>query len=121
VILNGSIRALLLFDISEEIDLRELRALLGASPVKREPAFRHPSPEYVRYEQPPVADSIGVCEPFEGWPLGGRVRYFNYGVASVELRTTFSAVGWQDVISLATAGCCRTNWKSARANCCARG
>ena len=101
MILNGSIRALLLFDISEEIDLRELRPLLGASPVKREPAFRHPSPEYVRYEQPPVADSIGVCEPFEGWPMAGRVRYFNYGVASVELRTTFSAVGWQDVISLA--------------------
>jgi hypothetical protein len=101
VILNGSIRALLLFDVSEEIDLQALRRLVGASAVRREPAFRHPSPEYVRYEQPPVADSIGACDPFEGRHMEGRVRYFNYGVASIELRTAFSGVGWQDVISLA--------------------
>jgi len=101
VILNGCIRALLLFDISEEIDLERLRSLVGASAVKREPAFRHPSPDYVRYEQPPVAGAIGVCEPFEGWPMEGRVRYFSYGVACVELRTSFASVGWPDVISLA--------------------
>jgi len=101
VILNGSIRALLLFDISEEIDLLALRRLVGASAVRREPAFRHPSPEYVRYEQPPVADSIGACDPFEDRPMEGRVRYFNYGVACIELRTAFSGVGWQDLISLA--------------------
>ncbi len=101
MILNGSIRALLLFDISEEIDLGRLRPLVGASPQKREPAFRHPSPEYVRYEQPPVADMIGVCEPFEGGLIEGRLRYFHYGIASVELRSAFSGVGWPDVISLA--------------------
>jgi hypothetical protein len=100
VVLNGSIRALLLFDVSEEIDLQRLRTIVGASPVKREPAFRHPSPEYVRYEQPPVADSIGPCEPFEGQPMEARVRYFDYGVASIELRTAFSEAAWHDVISL---------------------
>jgi hypothetical protein len=101
VILNGSIRALLLFDISEEIHLEKLRPLVGAGAGKREPAFRGPTPEYVRYEQPPVADVIGLCEPFEGWPMQGRVRYFDYGIASVELRTVFSGVGWAAVIALA--------------------
>lgn len=100
MILDGTIRALLLFDISEEIDLDRLRPLVGASLGKREPAFRGPSPEYVRYEQPPVADAIGVCEPFKDWPMQGRVRYFDYGIASVELRTSFSSVGWPEVISL---------------------
>ena len=99
--LRGTIRALLLFDISEEIDLERLRPLVGAENAKREPAFRGPSPEYVRYEQPPVADSIGACEAFERWPMHGRIRYFNYGIASVELRTEFSEAAWQDVISLA--------------------
>ncbi len=99
--LSGTIRALLLFDISEEIDLERLRPLVGAEDTKREPAFRGPSPDYVRYEQAPVADVIGVCEPFEKWPMHGRVRYFNYGIASVELRAAFADVGWQDVISLA--------------------
>ncbi len=99
--LHGTIRALLLFDISEEIDLERLRPLVGAAAGKREPAFRGPSPDYVRYEQPPVADIIGACEPFERWPIQGRVRYFNYGIASVELRAVFSSVAWTDVISLA--------------------
>ena len=99
--LRGTIRALLLFDISEEIDLERLRPLVGAENAKREPAFRGPSPEYVRYEQPPVADAIGACEAFERWPMHGRIRYFNYGIASVELRTEFSEAAWQDVISLA--------------------
>ena len=101
MILNGTIRALLLFDISEEIDLEALRGLVRAESVKREPAFRGPSPEYVRFEQPPVSDVLGVCESFEQWPMQGRVRYFNYGIASVELRTTFHNVGWSQVISLA--------------------
>jgi hypothetical protein len=101
VILNGTIRALLLFDISEEVDLKRLRSLVGAVGVRREPAFRGPAPEYVRYEQSPVADVIGECKPFQDWPMQGRVRYFNYGVASVELRTTFANASWQDVISLA--------------------
>ncbi len=101
MILNGTIRALLLFDISEDVDLERLRPLVGAVGAKREPAFRGPSPDYVRYEQPPVADALGVCETYENWPMQGRIRYFNYGIASVELRTSFSNVGWPDVISLA--------------------
>jgi hypothetical protein len=100
-LMNGSIRALLLFDISEEIDLQRLHTVLGTSPSKREPAFRHPSPEYVRYEQPPVVDHLGACEAFGGQPLEGRIRYYNYGVASVELRTHFTGVGWDGLIRLA--------------------
>jgi hypothetical protein len=99
--LNGRIRALLLFDISEEIDLQQLHVLLGTSPSKREPAFRHPSPDYVRYEQPPVLQTIGECEPFDGHPLQARIRYFNYGVASVELQTQFACAPWLDLVQLA--------------------
>jgi hypothetical protein len=99
--LNGRIRALLLFDICEEIDLRQLHTLLGTSPGKREPAFRHPAPEYVRYEQSPVLQVIGECEPFDGRALQARIRYYNYGVASVELQTQFSCVPWLDLIQLA--------------------
>lgn len=99
--LNGRIRAFLLFDICEEVDLRQLHLLLGTSPSKREPAFRHPSPEYVRFEQPPVLQIIGECEPFDGHPIQARIRYFNYGVASVELQTGFSCAPWVDLIQLA--------------------
>ncbi len=99
--LNGTIRALLLFDISEEINLDQLRSLVGAATVRREPAFRGPAPEYVRFDKPPVADVIGDCQPFENRPMRARIRYFDYGIASVELRTAFQNVGWPGVIALA--------------------
>jgi hypothetical protein len=99
-ILNGSLRALWLFDIAEELDLRVLHQILGTTPSKREPAFRHPVPEYVRYERPPVVAALGPCGQYRDETLEGRIRYFDYGVASIELRMNFQA-GWQELIRLA--------------------
>ncbi len=100
-ILNGSLRALLLFDIAEEIDLPFLRRLLGSASSKREPAFRQPAPEYVRFERPPVIEHLGVCQTADGRQLEARVRYFDYGVASVELRMPFRAA-WDGLVTLAS-------------------
>jgi hypothetical protein len=99
-LLSGSFRALLLFDIAEEIDLPLLRSLLGIAPGKREPAFRHPAPEYVRFERPPVVEDLGACQIDQGMDLQARVRYFDYGVASVELRMQYRA-RWDAVVRLA--------------------
>jgi len=98
--LHGSLRALLLFDITEEIDLPLLRRVLGATPSKREPAFRQPAPEYVRFERPPVGEDLGACANDAGKELHARVRYFDYGVASVELRMPFTAT-WDGLVRLA--------------------
>ena len=77
-----------------------VRQILGATPGKREPAFRHPAPEYVRYERPPVVAALGPCGRYGGETLECRIRYFDYGVASVELRMNFEA-GWEQLIRLA--------------------
>jgi hypothetical protein len=98
--LSGSLRAFLLFEIAEEIDLPLLRRVLGSVPGKREPAFRLPAPQYVRFERPPVVENLGVCTTEAGQELQAQVRYFDYGVASVELRMPFSA-SWDDLIRLA--------------------
>lgn len=98
--LNGSLRALLLFDIAEEIDLSHLHRVLGTDPGKREPAFRHQAPQYVRFERTPVAEILGPCADHDGNPLFGRIRYFDYGVASVELQTPFRA-SWDELVLLA--------------------
>ena len=80
--LHGSLRALLLFDIAEEIDLPLLRRVLGATPSKREPAFRQPAPEYVRFERPPVVENPGVCATDSGTALEARIRYFDSNFAT---------------------------------------
>ena len=98
--LKGSLRALLLFDIAEEIDLSQLHRVLGTDPGRREPAFRHPAPQYVRFERTPVAENVGACADYGGKALFGRIRYFDYGVASVELQTPFRA-SWDELVRLA--------------------
>jgi hypothetical protein len=98
--LTGSIRALLLFDVAEEIDLSHLHAVLGTDPARREPAFRHQAPQYVRFVRTPVVEHLGQVDQFEGTALLGRIRYFDYGVASVELTRPFES-DWHDLINLA--------------------
>ncbi len=98
--LSGTLRALLLFDIAEEIDLPKLRELLGTVAAKREPAFRHPAPEYVRFERPPVVEYPGATQANTGERLQARIRYFDYGVASVELQMRFEA-SWSELVRLA--------------------
>jgi hypothetical protein len=97
--LRGTLRALLLFDVAEEIDLVRLRAILGTSPRKREPSFVHVTPEYVRYENPPVPDRIPDCRTRSGEILSGRVRYFDYGAACIELQLAIEGE-WQQLIGM---------------------
>lgn len=98
--LSATLRALLLFDIAEEIDLSRLHTIMGTSPSKREPAFRHPAPEYVRYERSPVVEQLEPMETNSHHLLSGRIRYFEYGVASVELRLEFQGT-WESLIQFA--------------------
>ena len=98
--LTGTVRALLQFDIAEAIELPSLHTILGTSPSRREPAFRHPAPEYVKFERPPVIEHVGTRQITESQTIEGRIRYFDYGVASVELRMPFTA-SWQELVALA--------------------
>jgi hypothetical protein len=99
--LTGTLHGLLLFDVAEEIDLTALRSKMGVVPSRREPAFRHPAPEYVRFENPPVTDLIGTKALGDGQQVNVRIRYFDYGVASVELQVPLRG-SWNDLITLAT-------------------
>lgn len=57
--LRGTLWALLLYDVSEEIRLDVARESLGAAPPERGPEFRRPAPEYVRFAHPPLVYSSG--------------------------------------------------------------
>jgi hypothetical protein len=98
--LTGTLRGLLLFDVAESIDLSQLHGIIGTVPGRREPAFRSPAPEYVRFERPPVTQHVGVRRLVDDLEVEIRIRYFDYGVASVELQIPFCA-DWQALIRLA--------------------
>jgi len=96
---RGSVSALLLYDISEEIDLQELQRLLGAQPPARSPGFKLPAPVYVRFERTPIVEA---CEAFQlatGENAQARLRYFDYGVVSLEIELQFEG-DWSKLIAL---------------------
>ncbi|MGA2134824.1 MAG: hypothetical protein ABSH50_21270 [Bryobacteraceae bacterium] len=99
--LSGTFGLLFLYDVCEEIHLDDLRALLGAQPAGREPAFRQPTPEYVRFQKPPVIDYQEPLVLDSGERLQCQLHYYQYGVVSIELQLPFE-FEWQDLIRLAS-------------------
>jgi hypothetical protein len=77
-----------MFDVADSILLDRLRTIL-AVPAERIPSFAHPTPEYVRFERPPVVEAIAPIEIEPHRRIEGKVKYYEYGVVSVELDLPF--------------------------------
>src|SRR5262245_58633730 len=93
--MRGSFRVLILYDVAEQIDLDRLRQLCGAEPSRREPSFRHPAPEYVKFERAPIVESA------TGREYRTTLKYFDYGVVSVELEEDFDT-DWDELVKLSS-------------------
>ena len=87
--LRGFFRILLCVDVAEEIALDDVRALPGVEKPGREPSFRPPTPAYVGFERPPVVERLPSVRTSAGQELSARLKYFDYGVVSLELEYTF--------------------------------
>ncbi|MFZ0314697.1 MAG: hypothetical protein WAL85_18465 [Candidatus Korobacteraceae bacterium] len=96
--LKGSVLGLILHDVCEEIRLEELRQILGARRV--EPGFKHSTPDYVRFENPPVVEELEPVVLGSGEKLVPQVKYYDYGVISVLLEYSFEA-DWDGLVRLA--------------------
>jgi hypothetical protein len=99
--LRGTFRILILYDISEEIRLDDVRKLIRAEPAGREPAFTRPAPEYVRFERPPVIEPLPPTTLETGETLRRRVKYFDYGIVSIDLTFEFE-VDWPGLVQLSS-------------------
>ena len=87
-VVYGSFRLLILFDVADAIRLKELRALMGETVAERVTSFARPAPDYVRFERPPVVESVE----------GGQLRYYDYGVVSVEMDSPFE-LEWPQLVT----------------------
>jgi hypothetical protein len=94
--MRGFIRQVVLFDVADEIQLDDLRLALGIQPPERAPAFSRPAPDYVRFERPPVVETLQIAE-FEA-----RAKYYDYGVVSIELDQHFS-LDWPKLVQLSAS------------------
>jgi hypothetical protein len=83
-------------DVADSILLDRVRTILNV-PAERSPTFAHPTPEYVRFERPPVVEAITPIEIEANRRIEGRVKYYDYGVVSIELELQFESE-WSSLV-----------------------
>src|SRR5215472_8996907 len=98
--LEGSFFALTFYDVAEQIHADQLQAIVGAPADRRAPRFKHPAPEYVRFQIPPVVEYPEPVSLPSGEKFEGRIKYFDYGVVCIELEIGFDA-DWDSLVQLA--------------------
>ena len=99
--LKGSFLVLVLYDVCEQMDLEQLRKLVHAEPARPQPAFKHPTPDYVRFERSPVIEYPEPVTVETGEQFQCRIKYYDYGVVSVELERPFEA-DWEELVLLSS-------------------
>lgn len=98
----GSIRALYLFDVADEIDLGQLSALVQGGTATAKLEFKPTTPQYIQYQQPPLlfgADAVGAGD-VEGFQV--RFKVYDYGIVSVALSRAIDG-DWPQLIDQAYA------------------
>ncbi len=96
--LHGSVHVLIQFDVCEEIRLDQLRQIFGARAMEQ-PALKHPTPGYVRYQRPPVVEPIEHLVLDSGERLQGQIKYYDYGVLSVVFELPFAG-DWDTLVRM---------------------
>ena len=99
---QGSVLALVLYDVCEEIRLEDVRALLSAE--RQRPAVKHPAADQVRIENPPIIEYLEAIES-GGDKFDTQVKYYDYGVVSVLFQRSFAG-DWRQLVNVAA------NWIS---------
>jgi hypothetical protein len=95
--LRGSAVGLFLFDVCEQMDLDQVRLILGARRLGE--GLKHAAAEQLFFERPPVLEEAQLPgEP----PAQFRVKYYDYGVLSVLVDFPFEGE-WSDLVSLSSS------------------
>jgi len=100
-LLRGSFRILFLYDVAEAIDLEKLRSLLGARAGTVEQGFPRRTPEYVRFEHPPVVEPGECLTVGSAGEVGCPIKYYPFGVVVVQVRVPFEC-DWNSLLAQAS-------------------
>jgi hypothetical protein len=98
--LTGSVLVLIQFDVCEEIRLDRLQQNVSARTLQQ-PNLKHVAPAYVRYQRPPVVESLDPLVLESGERLAGEIKYYDYGVVSVLFHLPFTG-NWDSLVHLAS-------------------
>jgi hypothetical protein len=93
--IEASVWVLFLYDVCEEIDLNALHHLADKPLSWRKPTFPYPTPEYLRFEHPPLSEAIDGARLSES-VADARIGWYDYGVATLQIKHSFSGT-WKEL------------------------
>jgi hypothetical protein len=86
---QGYFRVFNFFDVGEAFDLEEIRAVVGFNTATQPSANIQRAPEYSQTQNVSVQEAIAPVNLPTGESLAASIKYYWFGVASVELATPF--------------------------------
>jgi hypothetical protein len=95
--LRGSFRILFLYDVAEAIDLGRLRQLLGPRSGTAKETLPRRTPEYVRFEEPPVVEPRERVTLKTGEQVACSIKYYAFAAVVVQLDVPFDC-DWKDLL-----------------------
>lgn len=98
MLLRGCFRILFLYDVAEAIDVEKLLDLLGTrgGPVRR--VFPRRTPEYVRFEPPPIVEPAQPIALATGEAVLCSIKYYAFAVVVVQFEVPFGC-DWQTLLA----------------------
>lgn len=95
--LRGSFRILFLYDVAEAIDLGKLRQLLGPRSGTVKETLPRRTPEYIRFEEPPVVEPSECFTVQTGECVTCSIKYYQFAAVVVQLDVPFDC-DWKDLL-----------------------
>src|SRR6516165_4121013 len=98
MLLRGGIHIFVFFDVGEAFELDKLRSLIDPRGGPTKPDFPRRTPEYVRFENPPIAEPSEPLTLRSGETVVCSIKYYEYAIVEVHLQVPFEG-GWEQLMA----------------------
>ncbi|MGB8323774.1 MAG: hypothetical protein WCE52_12520 [Candidatus Acidiferrum sp.] len=101
MLLRGYIRTFVFYDVGEAFELDKLRNLLGSRGGATKGDFPRRTPDYVRFENPPIAEPHEPLTLRTGEHVIYSIKYYEYAIVEVQLEVAFEG-SWEALLEQAS-------------------
>ena len=96
--LRGCIHIFVFFDVGEALDLDKLRSLIDPRGGPTKPDFPRRTPEYVRFENPPIVEPSQPLTLRSGETVVCSIKYYEYAIVEAQLMVAFEGT-WEQLMA----------------------
>ena len=101
MVLRGSFRILFLYDVAEALDLAKLREMLGPRSGTIKEQFPRRTPDYIRFEQPPIQEPSEQVTLQTGERVVCTIKYYAFAAVVVQMDVPFEC-DWKSLVCQAS-------------------